>query len=199
MLATKLAVLVHIRMRLVAEDGLASLSVWDLVLPIAIVLVLWPVQEWVLHKYVLHLRPRELWGRRLDPFFAKKHRDHHGDPNYLPDVFLPVRVIVPLIPPTIAFWWWLMPSPGLAVTAMIAYVGATLHYEWVHYLSHTNVTPRTGWFRRVRRNHRYHHFKNEHYWHGFTVPLVDTLFGSNPRASEVETSATARTLGVEAD
>ncbi|HVH97810.1 MAG TPA: sterol desaturase family protein [Enhygromyxa sp.] len=196
-LAAQLVVLIRIRMHMLAAVGLASVTGWELLIPIAIVLVLWPVQEWLVHKFVLHLRPRELWGRRFDPHFAKKHRDHHADPSYLPDVFLPARVIVPLIPPTLAFWWLVMPTPELALTAMIAYVGAALHYEWVHYLSHTSVTPRTGWFRRVRRNHRYHHFKNERYWHGFTVPLVDTVLGSNPKASEVETSATARTLGVE--
>lgn len=198
-LAAQLVVLIRIRMHLLAVAGLASLSWGDLLIPIAIVLVLWPVQEWVVHKYVLHLRPRELFGRRFDPHFAKKHRDHHADPTYLPDVFLPSRVIVPLIPPTFAFWWLVMPTPELAVTAMLAYVGAALHYEWVHYLSHTNVTPQTEWFRRVRRNHRYHHFKNERYWYGFTMPWVDTVLGSNPQPSTVETSATARNLGVEPD
>jgi hypothetical protein len=190
-LATKLAILIRIRIHL------ASFTWWDVLIPIAIVLVLWPVQEWFVHKFVLHLRPRELWGRRFDPMFAKKHRDHHADPSYLPDAFLPTRVLVPLIPPTLALWWLVMPTPELAVTAMLAYVAAALHYEWVHYLCHTNVVPQTSWFRRVRRNHRYHHYKNERHWYGFTVPLVDTLFGSNPQAATVETSATARTLGVE--
>lgn len=197
LLAAKLVILIRVRVHLLADQGLASLTWWDLAIPLGIFAVLWPLQEWVLHKYVLHLRPRELFGRRFDPHFAKKHRDHHADPSYLPDVFLPARVILPLVPPTLAFWWWVMPTSGLAVTAMTAYVGAALHYEWVHYLTHTNVTPRTGWFRRVRRNHRYHHFKNERYWHGFTVPVVDTLLGSNPKPASVETSATARTLGVE--
>lgn len=195
LLAAKLVILIRVRMHLLATDGLASLTWWDLLIPIAIVAVLWPIQEWVLHKYVLHLRPRE----RFDPHFAKKHRDHHADPSYLPDVFLPSQVILPLVPPTLALWWWIMPTPGLAITAMLAYVGATLHYEWVHYLTHTNVVPRTRWFRRVRRNHRYHHFKSERYWYGFTVPLVDTLLGSDPKASTVETSPTARTLAVDPD
>jgi hypothetical protein len=198
-LAAQLVVLLRIRMHLLAAAGLSSLTWWDLLIPLLTFLVLWPLQEWVLHKYVLHLRPRELWGRRFDPYFAKKHRDHHVDPWYIPDLFLPTRVLVPLIPPVHLLLWLVMPTPELAVTAMLAYVAAALHYEWVHYLSHTSVAPRTEWFRRVRRNHRYHHFKNEHYWYGFTVPLVDTVLGSNPKASAVETSATARTLGVEPD
>jgi sterol desaturase/sphingolipid hydroxylase (fatty acid hydroxylase superfamily) len=98
---------------------------------------------------------------------------------------------------TVGLWWLLMPAPGLALTAMISFGAAALHYEWVHYMTHTSVAPRSGWFRRVRRNHRYHHFKSERYWYGFTLPLVDTLLGTNPKPAGIETSATARTLGVD--
>ncbi|HLT36758.1 MAG TPA: sterol desaturase family protein [Enhygromyxa sp.] len=196
-LAVQLVVLIRARMQVLADAGLASLTWWDLLIPVVILGVLWPVQEWVLHKYVLHLRPFELLGRRIDPYFAKKHRDHHAQPDYIPDIFLPARVIVPLIPVTVGFWWLLMPTPALALTAMIGYGGAALLYEWVHYLTHTSVTPSTRWFRKVRRNHRYHHYKNERYWYGFVLPQVDALFGTDPRPQDVETSATARNLGVE--
>jgi hypothetical protein len=195
-LAIQLAVVLGLRLRLAAGGGAGALSWTDLAVAVAIMGVLWPVQEWFLHQYVLHLRPRELAGRRFDPFFARKHRAHHRKPHHLPDVFLPLRVVLPLVPPTLLTWWWLMPTPGLALTAMSAYGGAALAYEWIHYLTHTSVQPQSGWFRRVRRNHRYHHYKNERYWHGFTLPLVDTIFGTNPNPSEVETSKTARTLGV---
>jgi hypothetical protein len=192
LLAVQLVVLIRARMHVLAEVGW-----WDLLIVIAIFGVLWPVQEWVLHKYVLHLRPFELLGRRVDPVFAKKHRDHHARPDFLPAIFLPVRVIVPLIPVNIALWWLVMPTRSLALTAMIAFGGAALLYEWIHYLTHTSVTPNTRWFRKVRRNHRYHHSKNERYWYAFVVPQVDALFGTDPKPQEVETSATARNLGVE--
>jgi sterol desaturase/sphingolipid hydroxylase (fatty acid hydroxylase superfamily) len=112
---------------------------------------------------------------------------------------LPTRVIVPLIPVNVGLWWLVMPTTSLAWTAMISFGGAALLYEWIHYLTHTSVTPNTRWFRKVRRNHRYHHYKNERYWYAFVLPQVDTLFGTDPRPQEVETSATARNLGVEPD
>lgn len=198
-LGAQLVVLIRLRVRLGAGGGGWAFTWTDLAVAAGILLLVWPVQEWVLHKHLLHLRPRELAGRRFDPLFARKHRDHHRQPWHLPDIFLPAKVIVPLIPVSVGLWWLAMPTPGLALTAMTCYAAAAVIYEWVHYLTHTNVTPRTEWFRRVRRNHRYHHFKSEHYWYGFVVPQVDALLGTDPDPATVETSPTARTLGVESD
>ena len=74
---------------------------------------------------------------------------------------------------------------------------AALMYEWVHYLTHTNYKPKTKYVQRIFRNHRLHHFKHEAYWHAFTVPFVDTVFGTNPDPTTVKKSKTVRTLGVE--
>lgn len=197
LLALNVVALVSLRVRLFEYEGWAGASAWELVAIGLICLVLWPVQEWVLHQYVLHLRPRVLLGRRIDPYFAQRHRAHHREPRVIETTLLPPRTILALLGPNIALWWWLMPTPALALTSMAAYAGSALAYEWIHYLSHTSVPPRTKWFARVRRNHRYHHYKNERYWHAFTLPLVDSLFGTNPDPKSVETSETARTLGVD--
>ena len=56
-----------------------------------------------------------------------------------------------------------------------------LGYEWTHYLVHSDYRPRSRWYRSVWRNHRLHHYKNEHYW--FTVTTAgtaDRLFGTYP-------------------
>jgi hypothetical protein len=68
-------------------------------------------------------------------------------------------------------------------------------YEWVHYLVHSDYRPRTRAFRAVWRNHRLHHYKNEHYW--FTVTTAgtaDRLFGTYPDTASVQTSKTVRDL-----
>ena len=60
------------------------------------------------------------------------------------------------------------------------------NYEWVHYLVHSDYRPRSKAFRAVWRNHRLHHYKNEHYW--FTVTTsgtADRLFGTYPDSGEV--------------
>jgi len=79
------------------------------------------------------------------------------------------RVFIPLRSATVgllfaAIWYAVLPTVQLFVSTMIATVVAAFAYEWVHYLTHTSYRPRTAFYRRMWRNHRLHHFKNEHYW-----------------------------------
>jgi ribosomal protein L39E len=72
-------------------------------------------------------------------------------------------------------------------------------YEWTHHLVHTDYSPKTRLAKAVRRNHRLHHYKNEHYW--FTVTTsgtADRLLGTYADPSEIPTSPTARALHAEA-
>ena len=50
-----------------------------------------------------------------------------------------------------------------------------LAYEWTHYLTHTSYVPRGRYYARICRAHRLHHFKDEGFWYGFTLPFVDAL------------------------
>jgi hypothetical protein len=67
-------------------------------------------------------------------------------------------------------------------------------YEWTHFLIHTAYRPRSRYYRSIWRNHRLHHFKNEHYWHGITNTLGDRAMGTLRDQREVQKSETARTL-----
>ena len=69
-----------------------------------------------------------------------------------------------------------------------------LLYEWTHFLIHTSHRPRSRYYRSIWRNHRLHHFKNEHYWHGITNTLSDRVLGTHRDARAVERSRTVRTL-----
>jgi hypothetical protein len=70
-----------------------------------------------------------------------------------------------------------------------------LLYEWTHYLIHSDYKPRTRAYKAVWRNHRLHHYKNEHYWFTVTTTATaDRLFGTYPDPATVETSPTAKDL-----
>ena len=96
--------------------------------------------------------------------------------------------------------WLLLVGPRrAAVTAMATYSSMALLYEWTHFLVHTGVPPRSAFAKRVRRNHRLHHFRNEAYWLGFTWPDVDRWLGTEPDPASVPRSPTAMDLfGLEA-
>lgn len=178
---------------------LADFAVGDLWAPLVFVL-LFPFLEWVIHVFVLHWRPRELGSVTIDTLLARDHRRHHAAPRDVDLVFIPTRSLL-----------WVIPGLGVAVPLGVgALVGAPLHatasflvveaaalmgYEWTHYLVHTDYKPRTVFYRSVWRNHRLHHFKNEHYWFSVTTSgTSDRVLGTYPDASTVETSATAKNL-----
>ena len=81
-----------------------------------------------------------------------------------------------------------------AITGVAVYFLLSLHYEWVHFLTHTRVRPRSAFYRRLWRNHRQHHFKNEHYWFGVTMLGGDRLLRTAPEVSAVPSSPTCRNL-----
>ena len=70
-------------------------------------------------------------------------------------------------------------------------------YEWTHFLIHTAYRPRSAAYKAIWRNHRLHHFKNEHFWHGVTNNFSDRVLGTNPDQREVAKSDTARALAAE--
>ena len=171
---------------------------------VAAMLAVYPFGEWAIHVYLLHARPIKVRGREIETVAARAHRAHHGDPNDLDMVLL--------------YWWqaaflMLFAVPltvglGALITAVAAGsvpLGALLSgaiagffmilvYEWTHFLIHTAYVPRTRAYKTIWRNHRLHHFKNEHFWHGITNNLSDRLLGTNPDQREVPKSRTARTL-----
>ncbi len=165
-------------------------------LVVAAVVAYWPLQEWVLHRVVLHARPRAIGRFRIDTAPARAHRRHHRDPRDLRWTVLPARSMVVLVPLHVVFWLAVARTTATALTGMCALGAAALVYEWIHFLCHAPYRPRSAYVRRVRAHHSLHHFKNERYWHSFTVPALDRLFGTGPRPSEVPLSPTCRDLGI---
>lgn len=169
---------------------------WD-GLVAGVILGFWPMQEWLIHVLVLHFKPFEIFGRRIDLHVAKKHRAHHNEPWRIADVFIPTRTLLVSLPTATAVWFLVAPTWELAFGGLAFYSTMTLVYEWVHFLVHTNYRPKTPILKRLRKNHRLHHFKHEQNWFGVTMLSGDRIMGTAPAPNEVETSETVDTLGVE--
>lgn len=168
-------------------------GVLDLVAAGAAITV-WPFQEWWMHRDLLHLEPRTIAGIRVDPLFARKHREHHASPRDVDGTLLPPSVIAAAIPVASALWLAAFGPRRAALTAMATYSTMALVYEWTHLIVHTGVIPKSGYAKKVRRNHRLHHYRNEGYWLAFTVPAVDAFFGTDPEPAAVPRSKTAMDL-----
>lgn len=174
---------------------LGDWRIWDAV-AFAVPCLIWPFLEWSLHRYVLHIKPFHVFGVRVDPGFAQKHRAHHREPWIQWLVFLPPLVHLLAAPPLAALAFVLAPSPALAVSGLAGLFWIALIYEWTHFIVHTRIQPKSRFGQRVFRNHRMHHFRNENYWYSFTVPPIDSVLGTGPSYDEVPRSETCRTLGI---
>jgi hypothetical protein len=161
----------------------------------AAVIAWWPLQEWLAHQHLLHLKPRQRAdGSVLDPMFAERHRHHHAHPDEVDTTLLPIEVVRGAIPVASAAFVLLLGPRRRTLTAMATYSTMALVYEWTHFIVHTGVRPRSAFARKVRSNHLLHHFRNERYWLAFTMPLVDRLMGTDPDPASVERSKTAMDL-----
>lgn len=166
----------------------------DAVLPV-VMLAAFPFFEWVVHVCILHWRPRRMAGMKIDPLLARKHRAHHADPRDVPLVFIPWRALVWLLPGYVVIGLLAFPRLGLGLTFIVMVGVLGFGYEWTHYLIHSDYRPQSRVYRAIWRNHRLHHYKNEHYW--FTVTssgTADRLLGTYPDPETVESSPTARNL-----
>src|SRR5690606_33714014 len=148
-----------------ARIALGGWSPWDLV-PVALLVAVWPVQEWLIHVYILHFKPFTWRGRTIDFAVPRKHRQHHRDPGNLDILFIPLHTFAYTIPFIALIWFALAPDPRLALTGMIVHFLFSLNYEWIHFLVHTRIVPKSNVYRRLWKSHRLHHFQNEHYWMG---------------------------------
>ncbi|MDM4140418.1 MULTISPECIES: sterol desaturase family protein [Mycobacterium] len=166
----------------------------DAALPVLMVAA-FPVFEWVIHVAILHWRPRRVGRFVVDPLLARKHREHHGEPRRVELIFMPWQTLLWLIPTAVAVALVAFPRLGLGLTYLVFLTALGLVYEWTHYLIHTDYKAKSGVYRSIWRNHRRHHFKNEHYW--FTVTssgTADRLLGTYPDQATVPTSPTAKNL-----
>lgn len=169
-------------------------TIADLSIPVILVAVS-PLAEWMIHVGILHWRPRPVGPVMIDSRLARDHRQHHHDPRDVSLVFIPWQslVLIMIALSGASLIRYPQVGPGLTLASTVALF--LLFYEWTHYLIHTDYKPRHRVYRAVWRNHRYHHFKNEHYW--FTVTssgTADRLLGTCPDPAQVPSSPTVRNL-----
>ena len=184
--------------------GVGPFGRGDLVV-LAVTLAIAGTVEWIIHRFLLHAAEDAWTSRTLGTGVG--HRRHHLDP---PDVdwlmlrALDAGIFITAFGAVTAAWtvplMWLTGSAQLGpfLSAWTLAAIGLAHYEWVHLMVHTRYRPRTRYYRRLARNHRLHHFRNEYYWLGVTSNSGDRLLRTYPKhKTDVPLSDTARTLGIE--
>jgi len=178
-----------------------SVGWFDLALIVLTVILAGPF-EWVIHRGLLHAPENSFRMTRLGT--GTGHRRHHLDPQDLGWVLLywqDALVFILLLVLWSALWSISLAAvvgvallPAVATATLCAFMGL-VHYEWTHLLIHTRYRPKTRFYKRLAKNHRLHHHRNEHYWLGVTSNLGDRVLQTLPAdPGDVPLSETARNL-----
>ena len=163
-------------------------------LVLMVMLAAFPFFEWTIHVFILHWRPRRVGALTIDPLLAREHRKHHIDPRNIPLIFIPWKALLWVLL-TVAIALLAFPRLGLGLTYLVFISVLGLGYEWTHYLIHSDYKPKTRVYRAIWRNHRQHHYKNEHYWYTVTSSgTADRVLGTYPDPATTPSSPTAKNL-----
>lgn len=109
-----------------------ALGVWD-ALTVAAVAAFWVLQEWAIHKYLLHA-PFQWVGSKI-------HIDHHQQPYHHVSIDS-LTIVVPWMIGAAGVLHVALHGGALSLSATAAYFTMGLCYEWVHFLVHTRYVPR---------------------------------------------------------
>ncbi|HYP26334.1 MAG TPA: sterol desaturase family protein [Blastocatellia bacterium] len=148
--------------------------------------------EYVSHRFLLHAAPRP--EPSLSRLQKRLHYDHHREPEVPELLFVPLWFSLPSLSVYAALYYLLSGSAPIMLALVLGNLVSFLYYEWVHYIAHVPVTPRTPWGRWMKKYHLLHHYKNEGLWFGVTNPSLDLLFGTYRQASVAEKSPTVRSI-----
>ncbi|MFO1068678.1 MAG: sterol desaturase family protein [Geminicoccaceae bacterium] len=169
------------------------------VLTVAVTLVLYPLIEYVLHRFVLHGKflfkhpsTAKLWKRI--------HYDHHQNPHDLSVLFGALYTTLPTIALITLSIGGLV--GGISGAAASLATGCLIFsvYEFAHCVQHLPWTPKNAWLRDIKRNHLAHHFHNEQGNFGITSSLWDRVLGTYyAQPKDVRRSPTAHNLGYTAE
>lgn len=134
--------------------------------------ILWTFTEYVLHRFLGHVKKPILVRSR----FHKEHSKHHLMRDYFANfrdkllmLVITTPVLFSLSYPLLNFWCAFFFTLGFALMY--------LTYEVVHLRLHI-AAPIHFYASRMRAHHFYHHFVDENMNHGVTTPFWDKVFGT---------------------
>ena len=140
----------------------------------ALGLFLWTIAEYFIHRYLFHYHPKTELMERIH-FLT--HGVHHDYPQDSTRLVMPPAVSIPL-----AFFFYFF-FRGVAGAALVnplfaGFVLGYLIYDMTHFAVH-HANWKSSVFRRIKKHHMDHHYRNPDAGFGFTSKLWDKIFGTD--------------------
>ena len=135
----------------------------------------WSLTEYLLHRFVFHLRPDNEWGRKMHFIIHGVHHDYPHDPMRLvmpPSVSIPLAVLF-------FFLFRAVLGPDWSLPAFAGFLLGYLIYDMTHFHLHHHRTQNKLSLA-LRRYHYRHHFQQSNRGFGVTSPFWDRVFKTFP-------------------
>ncbi len=194
---TYYAILVYLLLALAAIALAAAWASdpWRLAAAVAAVIALYPLVEYLIHRFILH--NRMLYKSALTAKLWKRiHFDHHQDPNDLSILFGALYTTLPAITVLTLPLGWAIGGPAAAAIAFATGSLVFCFYEFCHCVQHLPFQPKSRWLRRIKKQHLAHHFHSEQGNYGITSHFWDRAIGTYyAHPKEIARSATVYNLG----
>jgi sterol desaturase/sphingolipid hydroxylase (fatty acid hydroxylase superfamily) len=140
----------------------------------ALGMLVWTLIEYLLHRFLLHFRPR---ASRLLAIVEMLHLGHHRSPRDEAKITVPVFASLPIAGGLLGLFRLMAGSWQVAALLISGTIVGYLYYELVHFWVHCG-TRRGRWLKQPRRNHFFHHFRDQTRCFGVTTPLWDQILGT---------------------
>jgi sterol desaturase/sphingolipid hydroxylase (fatty acid hydroxylase superfamily) len=167
----------------------------EALLPMAAMIVLYPVAEYLLHRFLLHgkfLAKSPLTA----PLWFRIHYRHHSKPSDQSVILAAPYTIVGAVAIFsllfgLLFGSWTALTGGLSVGSLLI-----IAYEYAHAVCHAAFPADNRYLKAIRTNHVLHHFHSDSGNYGITNNLSDVLFGTRYGEKTLpKRSPTVRNLG----
>lgn len=135
-------------------------------------LLTWSLAEYLIHRYIFHLKPSSDFARKV---VYSAHGNHHDDP------FDPLRGVMPIMPAilyaSILYGVFYLIIPGIYLDAFFAaFLIGYLLYDGIHYYTH-HGRPKYKLGKFLKRVHLVHHV-HDNVMFGISSPLWDHVFST---------------------
>jgi 4-hydroxysphinganine ceramide fatty acyl 2-hydroxylase len=133
--------------------------------------IFWTFFEYFFHRFVFHFKPRTPFQHRI---LFTIHGVHHQYPTDKDRLVMPITVSIPLAALFGLLFVYLMGDKGWGFFCGfgIGYV----FYDMMHYAIHHVQNSKIALFRKIRRHHMAHHFRDTRLGFGVSSYFWDRVF-----------------------
>ncbi|KAE9600863.1 putative fatty acid hydroxylase [Lupinus albus] len=151
---------------------------------VVIGIFVWTFLEYMLHRFLFHVKTKSYWGNTLHYLLHGCHHKHPMDGFRL--VFPPAGGVIL----GILIWYSvkLLCAPSTAPAMFGGMVLGYVVYDCTHYYLH-HSKPKNDISKNLKKYHSNHHYRLWNYGFGVTSPMWDLVFGTFPPPSKADSKS----------